>query len=379
MLRAAYTCERVQMVDSRTGVKVIQLTSYPSPSAHFLYDWPSITPDNRRVIFFCQRFAGRGAPWDIFRCDTDGLHLFQLTDRQNAEARYGYYGCPPAIVSLNGAAVYVVWDKLLCRVDVETGDIEEMCSLERYCSENRMPSRLHLAAAWEQLYIDRSGPEPCPLRVNLRTGSIDEVQLDGYLFGCMQSEPRLLIQRVRIQWGTAADASGVRRIVNAGEELGFWSVDEDGGDAQFVCPSMFAHATLLGKTSKMQGCGRPPEHCIWIAEAGKEPERLVQGPYFWHSGASFDGEWICSDTNWPDEGLQLVHVPTRRFRTLCYPHASQDHVQTGHPHPTMSQDGRMVLFRSDRTGVPQMYIVHIPEEFRELVKTGDLSGHDKRL
>ncbi|HOJ34827.1 MAG TPA: hypothetical protein PKY35_14600 [Candidatus Hydrogenedentes bacterium] len=379
MLRAPFASERIQMVDAVTGVKVIQLTSFPSPSAHFLYDWPSITPDNRRVVFFCQRYAGRGAPWDIFRCDADGLNLYQLTERQDREARFGYYGTPPAILSLDGKVIYVVWDTLLCQVDVETGDIEELLSLDRYCSEQCMPGRLHLAGKQRILYIDRPGPPYRPLRVDLSSGEVTELEFDGFLFGCIQEGPRLVIFKCKIEWTYGDDRQGVRRIINAGEEYGLWSVRDDGTDEQFICPSMFAHATVLGCTSKIQGCGRPPEHCIWLAEAGKPPERLVQGPYFWHSGASFDGEWIVSDTNWPDEGLQLIHVPTRRFRTLCYAHATQDHVHFGHPHPTVSHDGRLVLFRSDRTGVPQLYLVHITEEFRERVKSGELSGYDKRL
>ena len=144
-----------------------------------------------------------------------------------------------------------------------------------------------------------------------------------------------------------------------------------------ICPSIFAHATLLGKTSMLQGCGLPPERCIWVVEEGKEPEKLVQGPYFWHSGASFDGEWIVSDTNFPDQGLQLVHVPTQYFRTLCHPGATEDHVEYGHPHPALSQDGRVAVFRSDRTNVSQVYIAHITDEFRESVKAGELDGSNR--
>jgi hypothetical protein len=81
MLRTPYASERIQRIDPKNGLKVIQLTSYPVPSEHLHYDWPSVTPDNQRVFFHSQREARRGAPWDIFRCDTDGLNLFQLTER----------------------------------------------------------------------------------------------------------------------------------------------------------------------------------------------------------------------------------------------------------------------------------------------------------
>ncbi len=38
----------------------------------------------------------------------------------------------------------------------------------------------------------------------------------------------------------------------------------------------------------------------------------------------------------------------------------------------MSQDGRVVVFRSDRTGVPQIYAAHVTDEFRESVIAGEL-------
>jgi len=379
MLRTPLASERIQRIDPRTGIKVIQLTSYPSPSAHFLYDWPSITPDNRRVVFFCQRYAGRGAPWDLFRCDADGLNLFQLTERGEREEAGGYYGRPPAILTLDGRTIYAIWDRALCAVDVETGKVEELLSLENFCPEGSVFFRIHISASGRRLFISRGGATEGTVRVDLGTGGVEEIDPGGQLFGCVQTEPRLIVQRGTVEWGTAEGAGGVRRVTNVGTSLSLWSTDEDGGDARFICENIFAHATLLGKTAMLQGCGRPPDRCIWIAEEGREPCKLVQGPYFWHSGASFDGEWIIADTNWPDEGLQLVHVPTRHFRTLCHAGASQDHVEFGHPHPALSQDGRLAVFRSDRTGVPQIYIVHITEEFRESVKAGELDAGCKWL
>ena len=124
-------------------------------------------------------------------------------------------------------------------------------------------------------------------------------------------------------------------------------------------------------TDLLQGTGQPPERCIWIVEAGKEPRKLCSGPYFWHSAASYDGEWIVADTSWPDVGLKLIHVPTGHWRTLCHPLAEHDHAGV-HPHPSISQDGRKVVFASDWTGVSQVYVAHVTDEFRESVIAGEL-------
>ena len=378
MLRMPFASERIQRVDPRTGIKVIQLTGYPAPSAHFLYDWPSITPDNKRVVLFCQRVAARNAPWDLFRVDTDGLNLFQLTERGEGMEAGGYYGRPAARLSLDGKTVYVVWGCDLCAVDAETGGIEELCSLEKHCPEGSAIHNLYISANERRLFILRSGPGPAGVvRVDLDTGETAGIQVEGHVFACDQTGPRLIVSKGTVKWGTVMREDGSRVITNEGDLREKWITDEDGRDIEYFCPEMYAHATLLGKHLALQGCGKPPHKCIWLAEKGSDPRTLAEGPYFWHSGASWNGEWIAADTNWPDQGLQLVHVPTGHFATLCHPGASQDHYEFGHPHPALSQDGSLCVFRSDRTGVPQIYIAHIPREFQERVTAGELDGAGK--
>jgi len=371
MLRTPFASERIQMIDPTTGIKVIQLTSYPVPAAHVPYDWPSITPDNRRIIFYSQRWAGRGAPWDIFRVDADGLNIFQLTEDGDHDSAEGYYGRQWCALTLDGQTLYVLWNRILRRIDVETGNDETLCDLVKYAPEGVTLGHICISSTGKRLFIARWGTTAA-LRYDLTTGAVDEVDFGGYISGCIQDEPRVIVQRGQVVWGTEELPGGGRRVINAGTKLYLWNVDEDGGDAKLISQNIFAHYTNLGRSAKVQGCGLPPNRCIWIAEAGKEPEKLVQGPYFWHSGPSMDAEWIIADTNWPDMGLQLVHVPTRHFRTLCHPHATLEHVEYGHSHPCISQDGRLVVFRSDRTGVQQVYVAHVTDEFRESVKVGEL-------
>ena len=107
-------------------------------------------------------------------------------------------------------------------------------------------------------------------------------------------------------------------------------------------------------------------------------KRLVEGPYFWHAGASFDGEWIIADTNWPDRGLQLVHVPTGRYAPLCHPNSSNGYPQWTHPHPQLSPDGKYALYGSDRTGCPQVYLAEITDEFRAHVADGRLDPYGNK-
>ena len=376
MLRTPYASERIQKFDPTTGIKVIQLTSYPLPSAHFRYYTSSVTPDNQRVVFFCQRFAGRDAPWDIFRCDTDGLNLFQLTEWGDKHSDGGYYGRGPAVMSLDGATVYVIFNDVLHAVDVETGESRDLCSLEKFHPEGTKFGAIYPFRD-EKLYVIRRGDPVITLCVDQKTGEVSELDLGGNVMGCFHDEGRIVVQRGTVKWGTTGHRAGAREVKNVGAQLSIWSVDQNGGDEQFISGQIYAHATPLGRKSAFQGCGLPPNRCIWLAENGQEPRKLCEGPYFWHSGASMDGEWIIADTNWPDQGLQLIHVPTGNFRTLCHPGASLDHIEYGHPHPSLSHDGRIAVFRSDRTNISQVYVALITDEFRESVIAGDLNGRDK--
>ncbi len=141
----------------------------------------------------------------------------------------------------------------------------------------------------------------------------------------------------------------------------------------------FAHSTFLGRSPEIQGCALPPDRAILRLAVGQEkPRRVACGPYFWHSASTLDGEWIVADTNWPDVGLQLVHVPSGRFGTLCFPQSSMGHPQWSHPHPQFSPDGRSVVFTSDATGIPQVFLARVSDEIRERTAAGELTVLDRR-
>jgi hypothetical protein len=375
MLRTPLASERIQRVDATTGIKVIQLTSYPLPSAHLTYDWPSITPDTRRVILFCQRNAARDSPWDMFRVDSDGLNLYQLTEKRGRMEAGGYYGRPASRLALDGRTVYSVWGKSLCTVDVETGDAEDLVSIEGACPPKAVIGSIHLSADGRSIFANCRGPGGTTVvRVDLGTGETSGVEVGGYLFACDPTGPRLIVDKGAVEWGTVLKDDGSRVVTNQGQLLGKWITDEDGNDVEYLSPEIYAHATLLGNQVKVQGCGRMPNRCVLLTERGREPRKIAEGPYFWHSSASYSGEWVVADTNWPDEGIQLVHVPTGHFGTLCHAGASQDHYEFGHPHPFLSQDGSLCVYRSDKTGVPQIYAAHIPAGFRKRIISGELGS-----
>jgi oligogalacturonide lyase len=112
----------------------------------------------------------------------------------------------------------------------------------------------------------------------------------------------------------------------------------------------------------------------------------------WHIAPDRRGERVLCDTNYPDEGLQIIDVATGARRPLCLSESSSqgsqwrqsryalaedfakarnelswmeaaDTVygpQWTHPHPSWSTDETKVAFASDRTGTAQVYVVEVP-------------------
>lgn len=112
----------------------------------------------------------------------------------------------------------------------------------------------------------------------------------------------------------------------------------------------------------------------------------------WHISPDLRGERILCDTNHPDEGLQIIDVASGARRLVCLSESSNqgsqwrkssyalaedfagarrslswmenaaDTVygpQWTHPHPSWSNDEKLVTFASDRTGVTQVYVAGV--------------------
>jgi len=93
-----------------------------------------------------------------------------------------------------------------------------------------------------------------------------------------------------------------------------------------------------------------------IDPRGRKTVDVADGGNFWHCCPNRDGSIIVSDTNWPDEGIQLVDSSSGEVETLCLSMSSID----THPHPRFSPDGERVAFTSDVSGKSQVYVVELP-------------------
>ena len=363
MAKGFCTNERIEFVDAVTGARIIQLTSYPSPAMSLFYANTNFTPDRQRLILLCQRSASRSAPWDLWSVRADGSELRQMTDSDDAG---GF------VLSPDGRVVYFHRDGALWQVDMEDLKEERVCDLGLQGGAGlgfvTPDGEYYFTATYTP---GNSGRTP-----GGRRATVYRARTDG--------------SEVVRHTPDAGDSWTLHSVSPAGHGLLSIAVSDRGKEyrlldydlklrAVYTRTHDFAHSTFLGRTPEIQGCGLPPEHALFRIRPHEETPRVIaSGPYFWHSGSSLDAQWIVADTNWPDVGLQLVHVPTGHFAALCYPRSSQGHPQWSHPHPQFSPDARCVIFTSDATGVPQVYLVRIPNELRERIIAGALSMDTRR-
>ena len=339
----SYGSERIYRTDRRSGVQIVQLTSWPRISWNMYFEHNHFTPDCKTVLIRRQRELSPGAPSDIYRCDIDGTNMAQLTDEE------GIYG---VALSRDGKHIYYLTGTALKRVHMETFELDELLN-----APNAQPAGVGCAGqTGDGRYL------LCTLRVGDQTG-LFRLATDG-------SSAHLLVTSSHlnhVSCDPGHDVVSFGATISGKSRL--WVMDVQGGEPREFPMQRFAHCSWLGKTGRMQGCLLPPGRAIMsMAEGDAEPQPIVAGPYFWHSGSSLDGEWVVADTNWPDEGLMLVHVPTRSFTFLCDSNASSADAVGGHPEPAISPDGRVVIYTSDRSGIAQVYLALVPEEMREALR-----------
>ncbi len=342
-----YNHERIARTDPATGRPLLQLTSFPTMSWEMYYAVSNFVRGGRSLVFLSQRRAERGAPFDLFRVDVDGANLTQMADTE---------GMGGIVVAWDGSAVWFCREGRLWHLDPETFEEQEACALEGA----ERAAHVFAAISHDGRYYFAQTFSPSGGPVLLRCAT------DG-------SGTRVLARgpEVRLHWPCADARLGLLSLLRKqGERWIIYAADYDGANERAIGENVFAHITWLHGTGRVQGCALPPDRAILVQGAGEEkPTALCRGPYFWHSASSLDGQWIVSDTNWPNEGLQLVHVPSGRFALLCRSGNSGGHPQWTHPHPFFTPDGSAVVYQSDATGVCQLYLIKIPGDLR-----AELSG-----
>ncbi len=337
--------ERKLHVDGGTGVQVWQITSFPTVHQNLYFHSRCWTADAQTFVFQALREPVRGAPYDLYRANVDGTELEPVISGR----RWGNFALHPS-----RRAGYFNDGNELSFIDMDTREVELLAVVEAEGGVVGGPGsmtddgRLY-CFGWRA--ADGSNGFGL-LDTVTRLAGVIPLGVRGK-FTHLQIEPR---EGRLVHFVSDPDAEG--RIL--------YVADREGKVAPLPLLEANGHNAWLGPTGKVYTNTLGLTRDILAARPGSAAVEVIAKapPRFWHTGVSPDGEWMVSDTHNPDEGLHLICVRTGRHCLLCRAESSQGHSQYTHPHPSVSPEGRYVLFNSDRTGVPHVYVAHIPDEMK---------------
>jgi oligogalacturonide lyase len=379
--------------DPRTGARVRQVTNHPSIHHHPFYYLPAYDDAMMRLFFVSHR-TGRSEIWCEIRATGE---LQQLTD----QSEIGEWSVHP---SHDGRFVYYTAGQGAWRVATDTGKAERLVDFGGLAG--REAGMVGAAMGTTTLsHDDRYWAVPVKIGarfhfivIDTRTGRHETI-LEADTIGHPEFHPsdNALLRyagsyKQRI-WVINREGTG-NRLVYDRQPLAKpgqyeWIVHEtwnlgtmaNGGSRM---TDLKPETRNLKPTSREIITANWPHGCIGI-DIDTGAVRPVCSFNAWHPSINRQGTLMCTDTTFPDIGLQLFDPRdgVGQPRTLCFPgatnegkHWDTDHCpyddedykqgkwkvyapQHTHPHPSFSPDGRWVIFTSDRTGHSQVYEVEV--------------------
>ena len=363
-----WSSEAQESRDPRTGARVWQLTNHPSINHNLYFLTPSLTPDERWLVFA----SYRSGTVQFYRAAFPLGEIERLTDEPDVS---GYSGT----LSRDGGELYYTAEGRIQAVNLDTrqsrtlaefpgGQLGE-CSLSadgrHVVTAIRRGRRFGLVVA----RVERGGEVILELERTIIHPQFHPT--DPTLIEYAQDPaPRM--------WTVRADGSENTCLY------------EHGNDCFLV------HETFLGDGDELIAVRWPYALCRFCFTTREISE--IAAFNAWHICGSRDGRTVLCDTARPDLGLRLVDVATGEHRAICYPGSScrgsqWDHdryalaedfaraqqaaerdqslswmemkadtvygPQWTHPHPSFSPTERWVIYTSDGTGHPQVYAVDL--------------------
>lgn len=335
-----YSSERKLFEDGKTGVGIVKLTAFPTVNTKFYFHVHAFAPDSQSLVFKSYKYAHRDSQIDIFKVNIDGKGLVQLTDRPDVGG---------AVVSFDGKWLYYVSNGEFRRLSMSTYEEESIRHLDSLAAGAGLSS---------MTYDDRF----YYVEVNLKNGrrGIARFSTDG-------READVVFENAYITHAQIEPSEGNVIAFQDGPDerhRNIWLVNQDGSHLRpLELPYGNGHWMWVGSTKKiMSNLEKEYQGIAMMAEHDEAPELIADGEHYWHASCSMDGKWMVSDTNWPDHGIHLINVATRKSKVLCYPNSSSCHPQWTHPHPSFSPDGKLVVYNSDESGIPHVYMACIPDD-----------------
>jgi len=221
--------------------------------------------------------------------------------------------------------------------------------------------------------------------VNLDNGAYEEIHhspdiCNPHLQYQLGAGNRIMVQENR---GCLVDDKGnVLRSCDA-RGVGLYSIEADGNDRRDFpvgppyTPSTTGHECWIGESeralvtlSAVYHDGQRSGNVVEVSHDSPLPRVVFESPFIWnHISASRCGRYFVTDC-YQQSGVPLLigSIATGKTRVLCDSLTSGGGAQYSHAHPYLTSDNKYVVFNSDRTGLPQVYIASVPEEFLRSIK-----------
>ena len=361
--------------DPQTRVRVWRITNEETINHNLYFLTSSFTPDQSRLVFTSYRSGSANFHAALF---PDG-EIVQLTE---GEGVHGYSG----VIDHGGERLFYTRGNRVSSVDLESLEERDLAQFE----DGQLGE------------VSLSGDGCFLVSAMKRGGSsyLVVVNTDGSgeqeVFEC---ERTIIHPQFHPK-----DSDLIEFAQDPAPRM--WTVKRDGSD--LIClwdhdnSEFLVHETFLDGDSSDLIVTRWP-YALQRFDIATKKMSSIADFNAWHIASNKDGTKVLCDTVHPDIGLQLVDTLDGSMLTVCHPDSSSsgnqwltdryalaedfaaaaaqgstdDHKtalswmemktdtvygpQWTHPHPSFSPDETMVVYTSDVTGHPQVYVAEIPE------------------
>lgn len=370
MKGSTYPSEHSLHTDRATGALVHQVTSHASINHATYFLQSSFTPGDRTMLFVSYR--------------SGSAQLYQIDPFPEGEIRQltggaGIHPFSPAIHP-EGELVYFVRKSGIWRIDLRS--LEEM-AIREFGDAQLGECSLGAGGEWLTAAAKRGSES------GIVVGKADGSQWSFVPFPRTVIHPQF--HPLEAEWIEFAGDPAPRMHRVRRDGTGLECLYKHGND-EFV-----VHETFLGNTGDLVYTVWP--HALWRMDWATRERTRIAECNAWHITPNRDGSLVLCDTNHPDLGLFLIETATGERRRICLAEASnggsqwktsryalaedfaraRSEAKSGalswmevstdtvygpqwtHPHPSFSSGEEMVVFASDRSGHPQVYVAEIPE------------------
>jgi len=374
-----FASEHVAHRDRATGRLVHQMTNQPCINHATYFLQSSFSPDGEALIFVSYR-SGAAQLYEVH--PFPGGEIRQLTEG------VAIHPFSPAI-DPDGGRIFFVRKGAVWRLQRDT--LEETCVVD-FGAAQLGECSLGAGGEWITAAAKKGGES------GIVVGRADGSGWHFIRFGRTVIHPQF--HPLDPGWIEFAGDPAPRMHRVRREGSGLECLYEHAND-EFV-----VHETFLGRTGDLVYTVWP--RALWRMNWLTRERSLIAEFNAWHITPNRAGTQVLCDTNHPDNGLFLVDAATGDRKLVCLSDASSqgsqwrtsryavaedferarsesksealswmevatDTVygpQWTHPHPSFSPDERGVVFASDRSGHPQVYVVEL--------ETGEVEKKDSR-